>query len=50
MNGTPAGLLGKKEPAFKLRKGDMLKVRASHGIGHLVNSIYQERVPPAKIE
>jgi hypothetical protein len=48
MNGTPAGLIRQKEPAIRIRKGDTVVIKASHGIGHLMNSIYSERVPGAK--
>ena len=48
MHGSSAGHLGTREPAIRLRKGDKLVIEASHGIGHLVNSIYHERVPAGK--
>jgi 2-keto-4-pentenoate hydratase/2-oxohepta-3-ene-1,7-dioic acid hydratase in catechol pathway len=48
MNGTPAGHLRMEEPAIRMRKGDKVVIKASHGIGHLMNSIYSERVPGAK--
>jgi len=48
MNGTPAGHLRLKEPAIRIRKGDKVVIKASHGIGHLMNSIYSRRVPGAK--
>jgi hypothetical protein len=48
MNGTPAGHLRLEEPAIRLRNGDKVMIKASHGIGHLMNSIYSERVPGAK--
>ena len=48
MNGTPAGLIRQKEPAIRIRKGEKVVIKASHGIGHLMNSIYSERVPGAK--
>ena len=48
MNGTPAGSLRLKEPAIRIRKGDEVVIKASHGIGHLMNSIYSRRVPGAR--
>jgi len=48
MNGTPAGKLRLKEPAIRIRKGDEVVIKASHGIGHLMNLIYSRRVPGAK--
>lgn len=48
MHGSPAGHLGTREPAIRLRKGDKIVIEASHGIGHLVNSIYHERVPAGR--
>jgi hypothetical protein len=48
MNGTPAGHLRLEEPAIRIRKGNTVVIKASHGIGHLMSSIYSERVPGAK--
>ena len=48
INGTPAGHLRLKEPAIRIRKGDKVVINASHGIGHLMNSMYFRRVPGAK--
>jgi hypothetical protein len=48
MNGTPAGHLRLEEPVIRMRKGDRVVIKASHGIGHLMNSVYSERVPGAK--
>lgn len=49
MMGPAAGSLRLKEPAIRLRKGDTVRIKASHGIGHLVNSIYFRRVPGPKL-
>jgi len=43
MNGTPAGHLRLNEPAVRIRKGDKVVIKASHGIGHLMNSIHSRR-------
>lgn len=40
---------GARNPV-KLRKGDKVTIEASHGIGHLVNSIYLRRVPSTKMD
>jgi len=45
MIGIPAGLVRGREPTMRIRKGDQVVFKASHGIGHLLNSIYQVRVP-----
>jgi hypothetical protein len=37
-----------EEPAIRIRKGNTVVIKASHGIGHLMSSIYSERVPGAK--
>jgi hypothetical protein len=37
------------DPAVRLRNGDTITIKASHGIGHLMNSIYYRRVPSAKL-
>jgi hypothetical protein len=49
MMGFPAGLLRNEEPRIKLKKGDEICFTASHGIGTLINSIHQERVPAALV-
>lgn len=45
MIGIPAGLVRGREPTVRIRKGDQVVFKASHGIGHLMNFIYQVRVP-----
>jgi hypothetical protein len=45
MIGTPAGLVRGRGPTIRIKKGDKVVFKASHGIGHLMNSIHQVRVP-----
>ena len=45
MIGIPAGEVRGREPTIRIKKGDKVIFKASHGIGHLMSSIYQVRVP-----
>jgi hypothetical protein len=42
------GSLRTESPALTIKKGDKVVLKASHGIGHLINSILEVRTPPAK--
>jgi len=46
--GTYSMLGSQADPAVRLQKGDTITIKASHGIGHLMNSICYRRVPSAK--
>jgi uncharacterized protein YjlB len=50
LRGGAYSMMGSQaDPAIRLKKGDTITIKASHGIGHLMNSIYYRRVPPAKL-
>lgn len=46
LSGKLAGEAMQKKPSLRILKGEQVVLKASHGIGHLINSIYQERAPP----
>jgi uncharacterized protein YjlB len=50
LQGGAYSMLGSQaDPAIRLKKGDTITIKASHGIGHLMNSIYYRRVSSSKL-
>ena len=46
MTGRDRDGFKRRGPSLRLYKGESVVFKASHGIGHLLQSIYKERAPP----
>ena len=46
MMGRDQDALKKRGPRLRLYKGESVVFKASHGMGHLLHSIYKERAAP----
>ena len=46
MTGRDRNGFKRRGPSLRLYKGESVVFKASHGIGHLLQSTYKERAPP----